>query len=151
MRISAQTMVTTGVDAAQAALTVLAGGGWVMNLPLWQAACRGHASGSDGPGLLGGEPEPVVVLFGDPAPSAGAGTVLPVRWESMRPGNGLTVLLDGDITLAPATEQADSTLTLTGRCPLPPCILTVDGHEHPLTPLIEAARAFLGDVAASMN
>jgi len=39
------------------------------------------------------------VTFGKPAGPAGSGTVLPVQWESVEPGDGFTVLLDGDITL----------------------------------------------------
>jgi hypothetical protein len=62
------------------------------------------------------------VTFRKPAGPAGSGTGLPVQWESVEPGDGFTVLLDGDITLAPAAGQAQSTLTLAGSaaCPTAP-------------------------------
>lgn len=48
------------------------------------------------------------MTFGKPAASAGSSMVLSVQWESVEPGDEFTVLLDADITLAPAAEQAHS-------------------------------------------
>jgi len=43
----------------------------------------------------------------------------PLRWEAIVPGGGLFPVLDADLTLRPAGEQA-TTLTLTGVYRLPP-------------------------------
>jgi hypothetical protein len=145
MKIAAKIMLNTGIDAARAGLAELADGGWMMNLPQSQEAYRPRLpSSSDGP-------EHVAVTFGRPAASDGSGTVLPVRWESIDPGDEFTVLLDADITLAPADRPAHSTLTLAGSCLLPKRTLTCDGYGQASTQVIEASRAFIASVAANVT
>jgi hypothetical protein len=110
-------------------LAELAESGWIMSLPQQQEAYCGHSAGHPTghparhprPGLpgSGGGPALVAVTFGKPAASAGPGTLLPVQWESVEPGDGFTVLLDGDITLAPVAGKTHSTPTLAGFCRLP--------------------------------
>ena len=159
MRIGAKIVLNTGIDAARDGLAELADRCWMMDLPQRRAAYRGHSAGhptghpagTARPGLpgSGGGPGLVAVTFGRPAASAGSGSVLPVRWESVEPGDEFTVLLDGDITLAPAAEQGDSTLSMAGSCRLPEGSLTADGYEQTRSQVIEAARAFISDVAAT--
>lgn len=153
-------MLNTGIDDARDELAALAASGWMMNLPQRQEAYSGlsaghptgHPAGHARPGLPGsGGPGAVVVMFGQPAASAGSGTVLPVRWESVEPGDEFTVLLDGDIALAPAAGQAHSTLTLAGFCRLPERTLTADGYVQARAQVIEAARAFIMSVAVTVT
>jgi hypothetical protein len=153
VRIAAKIMLNTGIDAARDGLAELADGGWMMNLPPRQEAHRGHPAGRARrrpPGSDGG-PAPVAVAFGKPVASAGSGTVLPVRWESVEPGDEFTVLLDADIILAPAAEEAHSTLTLAGSCLLSKRTLTSGGYEQASAQLIEASRAFIASVAAAVT
>jgi hypothetical protein len=159
MRIGAKIVLNTGIDAARDGLAELADRCWMMNLPRRQAAYRGHsaghpsghAAGTARPGLpgSGGEPGLVAVTFGRLAASTGSGAVLPVQWESVEPGDEFTVLLDGDITLAPDAEQGSSTLSMAGFCRLPEGILTANGYEQARAQVIEAARAFISGVAAT--
>ena len=133
----------------------------MINLPQRKEAYRGHCAGHPSghpagrarPGLPGngGGPGPVAVTFGKPAPCAGSGAVLPVQWESVEPGDEFTVLLDADITLAPAAEKAHSTLTLAGFCRLPDGTLTAGGYEQAKAQVIEAARDFVTSVAATVT
>lgn len=149
MRIGAKIMLNTGIDTARAGLAGLAGSGWMMNLPQRQEAYCGHPAGHARPGLPGnGGPGRVAVTFGKPAASAGSGTV-PVQWETVEPSDKFTVLLDADITLAPAAEQGHSTLTLAGFCRLPEGTLTADSYEQARAQVIEAAPAFISSVAAT--
>jgi hypothetical protein len=160
MRIGAKIMLNTGIDATRDELASLAGSGWMINLPQRQEAYRGRAAGHPSghpagrarPGLArDGGPGPVAVTFGQPAASAGSGTVLPVQWESVEPGDEFTVLLDGDITLAAADGQANSILTLAGFCRLPDRTLTADGYQQARAQVIEAARAFITSLAATVT
>jgi len=99
----------------------------------------------------GGGPALVAVSFGKPAASAERPTLLPVQWESVEPGDGFTVLLDGDITLAPVAGKTHSTLTLAGFCRLPESTLTADGYEQARVQVIEAAREFITSVAVTVT
>jgi len=161
MRITAKIMLNTGIDAARAGLAGLAGSGWMMNLPQPQEAYRGHSAGHPSghpagrtrPGLprrVDG-PGHVAVTFGEAAAPAGSGTGMPVQWECVEPGDGFTVLLDADITLAADAGPGHSTLTLAGFCRLPDGTLAEDGCEQGRAQVLEAARAFITSVAASVT
>jgi hypothetical protein len=91
------------------------------------------------------------VTFGKPAAAAGSGTMLPVRWESVEPGDEFTVLLGAGITLTPAADEGHSTLTLAGFCRLPEGTLTADGYEQARAQATEATRTFITSVAATVT
>jgi hypothetical protein len=161
MRIGAKIILSTGIDTARDGLAELAGSGWMMNLPQRREAhCghsarhpTGHPAGHARPGLPGNgaEPGPVAVTFGKQAASAGSVAVLPVQWESVEPGDEFTVMLDGDITLAPADEQAHSTLALAGFCRLPHCDLIAEDYALARKQVIEAVRTFITSVAVTVT
>ena len=91
------------------------------------------------------------MTFGKLTVLAESGALLTVRWESAEPGDQFTVLLDADITLAPAAGQACSMLTLAGVCRLPPATLLADGYEPAGAQVTEAAREFITDVADTVT
>ena len=89
----------------------------------------------------------IAVTFGDVTAPAADHIVLPVSWEPVEPDDEFTVQLTGSITLAPATEQGCSALTLSGACEVPPRALTPVGCDQARLELTEAAREFIISVA----
>lgn len=149
--IGAKIMLNTGMDAARDRLAGLAGASWMISLPHRRAASGGHPAGRARPGLpADGGPGLVAVTFGNMAVPAAARVLLPVRWESVEPGDQFTVLLDGDITLAPATAQGRSSLTLAGVCRMPPGALTAGDRERARLQATEASREFITSVARTV-
>jgi hypothetical protein len=61
------------------------------------------------------------------------------------------VLLDADITLAPAAGEGRSTLTLAGVCRLPPGTLTTGDYELARRQVIEAARESITNIADTVT
>ena len=152
MMIGAKIMLHTEMDATRDELADLAGASWMMSLPQRQAAYSGHPAGHAWPGLpADGGPGLVAVTFGNMAASTAARVLLPVSWESVAPGDAFTVLLDGDITLAPAIAQGRSSLTLAGVYRMPPITLTADDCEQARLQAIEASRDFITSVARTVT
>ena len=148
MMTGAKIILNTGMDAARDNLAGLAGASWMMSLPQRRAAYAQHPAGRGKPGLRAeGGSGLVAVMFGDMATPAPDRVVLPVTWEPVEPGGEFTVQLDGNITLAPATEQGHSALTLTGACPMPPGALTAGARQHVRAELMDASREFITSVA----
>ena len=144
-------MLHTEVVAARDGLLGLAGASWMMSLPQRQAAHGGHPAGRARPGLPADrDPGLVAVTFGPMDACAAARLLLPVCWELVEPGDQFTVLLDGDLTLAPATAQGRSSLTLAGVCRMPPGTLTADDREQARLQAIEASREFITSVARTV-
>jgi len=140
MLVCAKIMLPTGVDAARDGLAGLASHTWMMSLPR-QEAYGGHPAGRARPGHTApGGSGLVAVVFGNMAASR---ALLPARWESLEPGDEFSVLLDGDITLAAVSGQAQGMLTLSGVCRLIPATLIACGCEQARMQLIEATRAFI--------
>ncbi|TVZ06733.1 hypothetical protein EAS64_05035 [Trebonia kvetii] len=140
-----------GMDAARDKLAGLAGASWIMSLPQRRAAYAQHPAGRGLPGpRADGGAGLVAVMFGAMAAPAPDRIVLPVTWEPMEPGDEFTVQLDGNITLAHATEHGHSALTLAGACPRPPGALTADAREQVRLELMEASREFIASVAREL-
>lgn len=117
--IGAKILLATGVDAAREGLAGLAGNTWMLTLPHGRACRDAHPAGSALPRPPGGgRVESVAVMFGDLAEGDGLAAVLPVRWESLEPGDEFTVLLDADIAVASVCGHDYGVLTLTGVCRL---------------------------------
>jgi len=148
MIIGAKIVLNASAAAAREGLAGLAGGTWMLSVPQRRVARGGHPAGSAlpcpaGPGRTGS----VAVVFGDLAAAGCADVVvLPVRWESLEPGDEFTVLLDADITLDRVCGQETGVLTLAGVCRLSGT-LSADSHEHARTQITEAAGAFITSVA----
>lgn len=142
-------MLNTGISTARDGLASLADVGWLMNVPRYQDPYRGHPAGRARPAPLipGGRTGLVAVIFGSLSPLAGPTVTLPVRWESLEPGDECTVLLDGDIALAPLLAHAASILTLGGTCRMLPVALTEDGYKQARLQVTETARVFITSIA----
>lgn len=148
MMIGAKIVLNTVMDAARDELAGLAGASWMMSLPQRRNAYGAHPAGRARPGLPADSgPGLVAVTFGSNAVSATARVLLPVRWEAVEPGDQFTILLDGDITLAPASAQGSSSLTLAGVCRMPPGTLTAGDREQARLQVIEVSREFITSVA----
>jgi hypothetical protein len=151
MIIGAKIMLNAGVDDAREGLAGLAGDTWMLSVPLQRAARGGHPAGSALPrSARRGRTGSVAVVFADTIAADGPDAVLPVRWESLEPGDEFTVLLDADITLAPVAGRETGVLTLAGVCRLSGT-LDADTHEHARTQLTEMAGAFITSVADAVN
>jgi hypothetical protein len=153
MRIGAKIMLSTELGAAREGLAGLADGSWLMNLLPQQEAHMRHPAGKGRPGLPGpgGGSGLVAVTFGTPPVAPGSAGALPVHWESLEPGDALAVLLAGDITLAPAAAEWNSTLALAGFCQLLPAAEAGSGYEQArLHAVREAARSFITSVAVAV-
>jgi len=147
----AKIILYLGMDAARDGLAGLAGAGWVMSLPLRRAAYRGHPAGRGRPGMpADGGAVLIAVTFGEMTAPAADHIVLPVGWEPVEPDDESTVRLNGTITLAPATAQGCSALTLSGACQVPPGLLTPEDGDQVRLELIEAAREFITSVASGI-
>ena len=149
-------MLNIGLNAARDGLAELADTSWMISLP--QQDPHSEQPGRHPPGR--GRPSrpaahggawTVAVTFRKLTVPAESGALLTVRWESAEPGDEFTVLLDADITLAPAAGQACSMLTLAGVCRLPPGTLLADGYEPARAQVTEAAREFITDVADTVT
>jgi hypothetical protein len=151
MRISATIMLNVKLNAARDGLAGLADNSWMMSLPRQDPRSGqpgGHPAGRGIPGrsAAGRGAGTIVVTFGKLTVPAEAGALLPVRWESAEPGDEFAVLLDADIILSAAADQA-SILTLAGVCRLPPGTLIAEGYEQARAQVAEAAREFITSVA----
>lgn len=147
MRIGARIRLNSGFDVVRDGLALLADSGWMMNL--WPASRPHpeHPAGSSRPGMPV-HPLVVAVTFGKPA-VGDCDMVLPVRWESVEPGDEFTVLLDGDVTLAREDGQGHRTLTMAGFCRVPCGVATSGDFERARVELAEAARIFITSVATA--
>ena len=139
-------MLNIGLDTARNGLAELADTGWMMSLPR-QDPRSGHPAGQGRPAASGGA---IAVTFGKLAVPAEAGALLSVRWESAEPGDEFAVLLDADIILGTAADQA-CILTLAGVCRLPPGTLIAGGYELARAQVTEAAREFITSVAKAVT
>jgi hypothetical protein len=151
MIIGAKIVLNTGVDAAREGLGGLAGGTWMLSVPRQRAARAGHPAGSAPRGPAGpGRAGPVAVVFGDTIAARGPDVALPVRWESLEPGDEFTVLLAADITVAAVAGQETVMLTLAGVCRLSG---TLDAypHENARTQVAEMAGVFITSVADAVT
>ena len=147
MMTGAKIILNTRTDAARDKLHGLTGATWIMPLPQRRAAYAQHPAGKGRPGLRAdGGAGLVAVMFGAVAASAPDRIVLPVSWEPVEPGDDFTVQLDGNITLAPATEDGHSALTLAGACPMSRAP-SVRVREQVRLELMEASREFIASVA----
>jgi hypothetical protein len=148
-------MLNIGLNTARDGLAELGDTGWMMSLPR-QDPCSGrpgeHPAGRGLPGrsAVGRGAGTIVVTFGKLTVPAGAGALLPVRWESAEHGDEFAVLLDADIILSTAADQA-CILTLAGVCRLPPGTLIADGYELARAQVTEAAREFITSVADAVT
>jgi hypothetical protein len=152
MRIGAKIMLSSGLDAACDGLASLADSSWMMTLPQQQDVYRyGHPAGLARPGLprLGGGAGLVAVTFGAPLTAPGSSGTLPVQWESVELGDAFTVLLAGNIDLAPAAPQGHSTLSLAGFCRLLH-LADVDDEQAKVDLLENMARSFIMSVAVAV-
>lgn len=144
----AKIVLHAGMDAMRDGLASLGGAGWVMSLPLRQAAYRGHPAGRGRPGMAAdGGARLVAVTFGEITAPAADHIVLPVGWEPVDPDDEFTVRLSGSVTLAPAVARGCCALTLSGVCQAPPRDLTQDGGDQVRLELIGASREFITSVA----
>jgi hypothetical protein len=151
MMIGAKITLNTRIDAARDGLACLAGDSWLLSIPGRRWGRGGHPAGSALPGSASsGEPCPIAVTFGNLAERTTPSSVLPVRWESLEPGDTFAVLLDADIILAPAADQATGVLVLAGVCRLPDS-LDADGHEQARTRVSDAAKDFITSVATAVT
>src|SRR5262249_19705720 len=104
MMIGAKTILYIGLDAARDGLARLAGDGWLLGVPRHDVR-GGHPAGTARPGFAGtgsagtGGAGLIAVTFGTLTAPTESSAALPVRWESLEPGDNFTVLLDADITL----------------------------------------------------
>jgi hypothetical protein len=147
MMTGAKIILNTEMDGARDRLATLAGASWMMSLPQRRAAYAAHPAGKGRPGLRAdGGAGLVAVMFGAVAAPGPDRVVLPVSWEPVEPGDEFTVRLDGNITLAPATEDGHSALTLAGACPMPRA-LSAGAREQVRLELMEASREFITSVA----
>jgi hypothetical protein len=152
MMTGAKIILNTGMDAARDKLAELARASWMMSLPRRRAAYARHPAGRGRPGARAdGEAGLVAVMFGDMAAPAPDRIVLPVIWEPVEPGDEFTVQLQGNITLAPATEHGHIALTLAGFCGMPPAALTADRREQVRLEFMEASREFVTSVARDIT
>ena len=144
----AKIMLQTGMAAARDGMAGLAGATWMITLPQRQRAYRGHPAGRSRPGLPRGDRTGLIaVTFGNRAILAPDHVTLSVRWEPVEPGDELTVLLDGTVTLAPGATRGQCELTLAGTCEVPVEALTPDACEQLGRELSEACREFIANVA----
>lgn len=151
MMTGAKIMLGTGIQAARDGLISLAGATWMMSLPQRQAAHRDHPAGQARPGLSAGHGTALVaVTFGDSAVLAAEHVIVSVRWEPVEPGDAPVVLLDGDLTLAPAAGPGQSVLTMAGTCAVATGALTPEAREQVRRELDEASLEFLISVADSV-
>ena len=152
MMTGAKVILHMGTDAARDGLAGLAGASWVMSLPQRQAAYGGHPAGRGRPGMAAyGGAGMIAVTFGDMTAPAADHVVLPVSWEPVEPDDEFTVLLNGSITLAPATAPGCSALTLSGTCQVPPDAPTLGSRDQVRLELAEAAREFIISVARDID
>jgi hypothetical protein len=150
MMIGAKITLSTPVDSARVGLGRLAGDSWLLSIPGRHWGRGGHPAGSALPGAAsGGQPCLVAVTFGNLALPTASSAFLPVRWESLEPGDTFTVLLDADIILAPAIDQLNGMLVLAGVCRLP-ASLDADGHQQARARVSDAAKNFITSVAAAV-
>jgi hypothetical protein len=151
MMIGAKITLNTGIDSARDGLGCLAGDSWLLSIPGRRWGRGGHPAGSALPGgpAPGSEPCTVAVTFGNLAAPTRSSSVLPVRWESLEPGDTFAVLLDADIILAPAVDEAAGVLVLAGVCRLPGS-LDAGGHEQARTRVSDAAKEFITSVATAV-
>jgi hypothetical protein len=148
MMTGAKVILRIGTDAARDGLAGLSGASWVMSLPQRQGAYGGHPAGRGRPGMAaGGGAGMIAVTFGDMTAPAADHIVLPVSWEPVEPDDKFAVQLSGSITLAPATAQGCSALTLSGVCQVSPRALIPGGCDQVRLELTEAAREFIISVA----
>lgn len=161
MMIGAKIMLNAGMGSARAGLAGLACTSWMMSLPRQPDTRGGHPAGRALPGAAAavGDLTPpgaagprgvVVVVFGEVAAPTALCAELPVRWESLEPGDEFAVVLDGDITLAPGAGATPSMLTLAGVCRLPDA-LAAGGHDQARLRVTEAAREFITSVARAVT
>jgi hypothetical protein len=151
MMIGAKITLNMPIGSACDGLGCLAGDSWLFSLPGPRWGRHGHPAGSALPGSAsGGQPCPIAVTFGNLAAPTPSSSVLPVRWESLEPGDTFAVLLDADIILAPAVDRASGVLVLAGVCRLPGS-LDADGHEQARTRVSDAAKEFITSVATAVT
>jgi hypothetical protein len=152
MMTGAKIVLNAGMDAVRAGLTDLAGAEWVMSLPQRRGAYARHPAGHGRPGMCAdGGAGLVAVAFGDLEVPAADHLVVPVCWEPVEPGDGFTVRLEGSLTLAPASEQGRSALTLTGICQVLPSTVTAVGRERVRLEFKEASLEFVTSVARDLT
>jgi hypothetical protein len=145
MMIGAKITLNSPFESARDALGGLAGESWLFSIPHQHWGRGGHPAGS----ALPGQTCLVAVAFGNLAATSPSTCALPVRWESLEPGDRFTVVLDADIILVPGVDQAADVLVLAGVCRLPG-MLDADGHEHARTSLSDAAKSFITSVAGAV-
>ena len=144
-------MLNVKLNAARGGLAGLADTSWMMSLPRQDPRSGqpgGHPAGHALPSrpAADGGTGTIAVTFGKLSVPAEGGALLPARWESAEPGDEFAVLLDADIILSAAADQA-CILTLAGVCRLPLGTLIADGYEQARAQVTEAAREFITSVA----